>query len=137
MPKELSDRSRGRPRVQTPRTIKRKHLVEAAIEAGLSPLEYMLQLIRAPEPTQMEGEADSAFIQRCAADVFLRLSAARYAAPYVHPRVATEIKLDTSKVSDAPIDVLELAKNVAFLLTAAEHGHPLGAAISNDPAISH
>ena len=103
------------------RTIKLKRLTQAAVDAGITPLEYMLGVIRAPAPVRGEKESDLCFAARVEDDASFRLAAARYAAPYVHPRIATEIKVTTPLTQAKPIDVLEVAKSVAFLFTMAEH----------------
>lgn len=103
-----------------PKTSARKALAEKAIAAGITPLEYMLNIIRSPIPTRMGGENMAQFIKRLTEDAVTRLMAARYAAPYVHPRIATEIRLKTENQADKPVDILELAKSVAFILTMAE-----------------
>ena len=110
-------RKKGKP---APKTSARKALSEKAIAAGITPLEYMLGIIRSPMPTQIDGEELPRFIARLTEDAVTRLMAARYAAPYVHPRVATEIRLKTDNQADKPVDILELAKSVAFILTMAE-----------------
>lgn len=82
----------------------------------------MLDLIRAPEPQRVEGEPLIRFLSRSIHDRDVRLAAARYAAPYMHARIATTIQLKTP-TEQKPLDALELAKSVAFLLEAAENGH--------------
>ena len=68
----------GRPKGT--KNVKRKEIAAEAIEAGMSPLEYMLLIMR-------DG--------RCKADRRDRMAAA--AAPFIHPRLANskvEVKLD-------------------------------------------
>lgn len=103
-----------------PKTSARKALAEKAIAEGITPLEYMLNIIRSPLPARLPDEDLEPFIRRLTEDAVTRLMAARYAAPYVHPRIATEIRLKTENVNKKPIDILELAKSVAFILTMAE-----------------
>lgn len=118
---DLLKGKRGKPRGKlAPKTSARKRLVEKAISEGITPLEYMLNIIRSPLPTRMAGEDVSSLISRLADDAVTRLMAARYAAPYVHPRIATEIRLKAETADDKPVDILELAKSVAFILTLAE-----------------
>lgn len=59
----------GRPQGSINR--KTREIAEAAVEAGLTPLEYMLSVMRDTEQ-QMSA----------------RLDAAKSAAPYIHPRLA-------------------------------------------------
>jgi len=60
----------GRPRGAT--TKKTREIADREIAAGLTPLEYMLQVMR--DGNQDEGR---------------RLDAAKSAAPYMHPRLST------------------------------------------------
>jgi hypothetical protein len=97
----------------------------------------MLKILRAPElrpvppPPQRHDESNAEFAaryaesmlefaERYAARVDFKLQAARFAAPYVHARIATEVRVKTDHANDKPVDVLELARSVAFLLTMAE-----------------
>lgn len=102
------------------KTLQRRTLDRQAIEAGISPLDYMLKILRAPDPTRLNDESVVEFVERYAASVDLKLQAARFAAPYVHARIATEVRVKTDHANDKPVDVLELARSVAFLLTMAE-----------------
>jgi hypothetical protein len=114
-----SKRIKGVPNVKT---LKLKALTERAAAEGITPLEYMLKVLRAPAIERFPKETSPQFVDRLVADVTLRLAAARFAAPYVHPRIATEIKVTAPQPgADKPIDVLELAKSVAFLLTMPGH----------------
>lgn len=63
---------------------KRTQATAAAIEsAGISPLEYMLSILRAPEVF-----TDKMDIKEFMAAKALKLDAAKAAAPYVHPKLA-------------------------------------------------
>lgn len=79
----------------------------AAIEAsGLTPLDYMLAVMRADIDPQM------------------RFEAAKAAAPYVHPKLASVAH--TGPDGEGPVQVedvslLELARRIAFIFTAAAH----------------
>lgn len=102
--------------------MKLKALTERAAAEGITPLEYMLKVLRAPPLEMLPDETSPEFVDRLVADTSMRLAAARFAAPYVHPRIATEVKISTPQPdADKPIDVLELAKSVAFLLTMPGH----------------
>lgn len=107
-----------RDRTRVPRSV----VIKAARAAGITPLEYMLQVLNRPTPVRGPKERTERFHRRIDDDTSLRLAAARYAAPYVHARIATELKV-TSPPPEAlkPIDLTELSKSVAFLLTMAEH----------------
>lgn len=54
---------------------------DAALKAGITPLEYMMNLMRKPDPK----DADA--LTKVQLDG-LRFEAAKAAAPYVHPRLA-------------------------------------------------
>lgn len=60
----------GRPKGATTR--KTKEIAEKAVQDGLTPLEYMLSVLRDPEAEKAE-----------------RAWAAEKAAPYIHPRLST------------------------------------------------
>lgn len=61
-------------------TTKTREIANKAIEAGISPLEYMLAVMRAPE---IETDDIRLKIDQKA----MRFEAAKAAAPYVHPRL--------------------------------------------------
>jgi hypothetical protein len=62
-------------------TKKTRAIAEAAMAEGITPLEYMLELMRTEIPDDLEGQA------RVHA-AGLRFEAAKAAAPYIHPRLA-------------------------------------------------
>jgi hypothetical protein len=62
-------------------TQKTREIAEAAVESGITPLEYMLRVMR----QQTEHEDPKIQAQREA----LAFDAAKAAAPYMHPRLAT------------------------------------------------
>ncbi len=64
-------------------TAARKALIEEALNQGLTPLDYMLQVLR--DPTQ---------------EKHVRLDAAKSAAPYMHPRLAA---IEHSGDKDNPV----------------------------------
>lgn len=68
----------GRPRGAT--TKKTREIADKAVAAGLSPLEYMLNLMRSQAPEGADGET---MLKHMA----LQFEAAKAAAPYVHPRL--------------------------------------------------
>ncbi len=79
-----------------------KTIVQAAKEAGLTPLEYMLKVMRDPEtPPQRRDDM------------------AKACAPYVHPRLAS-VDPETGKPPDErPINIMVAARQVALLLQKA------------------
>lgn len=104
------------------RTLAIIEIGQQAIMAGITPLEYLLDVIRRDPIQRRPNEKPAEFAARLHDDTQQRLDAAHKAAPYVHPKVATQINLD-AKVNDPaerPIDVRELARDIAFLLTVAD-----------------
>lgn len=75
-------------------TKKTRLIAEAAMAEGISPLEYMLNVMRAPS----EHEDPKVQIAREA----MRFEAAKAAAPYVHPRLAA---VEHSGEDGGPIDL--------------------------------
>lgn len=112
---------RGRPKGQPiKRTVYINRLTEEAIYSGITPLEYFLRILRAPEPVRRRGEDELAFVARAQYDTENKIEVAKAAAPFIHPKVAQRLEIDhNNKNEDKEINILELAKNVAFLLTMA------------------
>jgi hypothetical protein len=102
------------------KTLKRRAMDRAAAEAGISPLEYLLQVMRAPDPEPEAGEEPQAFANRLMFDKQAKLAAARFAAPYVHARIATEVRVKSDQPKHGPVDVLELSRKIAFIFARAE-----------------
>lgn len=79
-----------------------KTMVQAAKEAGLTPLEYMLTVMRNPETLPQRRD-----------------DMAKACAPYVHPRLAS-VDPETGKPPDErPINIMVAARQVALLLQKA------------------
>ncbi len=90
-----------------------KTIVQAAKEAGLTPLEYMLKVMRDPEtPPQRRDDM------------------AKACAPYVHPKLAA-VDPDTGKPlqEQGQVNIFVAARQVALLLQKAhkqiEQGAPV------------
>lgn len=62
-------------------TMKRAEVAAMALDSGITPLEYMLDIMRAPIPDDVDTEARALLTG-------YRFEAAKAAAPYVHPRLA-------------------------------------------------
>lgn len=62
-------------------TKKTREIAERAAEEGITPLEYMLELLRKPIPEDMDAAEKVAFTA-------MKFEAAKAAAPYIHPRLA-------------------------------------------------
>ena len=62
-------------------TLKRAEVALLALDTGITPLEYMLDIMRAPIPDDVNTEVRTLLIGQ-------RFEAAKAAAPYVHPRLA-------------------------------------------------
>ena len=91
-----------------------------AEQAQVLPLEYMLQVLNARAPVREAGEPAESFFERMAFYETRRMDAAKAAAPYIHAKPAAVVKIDAPPVEDKPVNVLELAKKVAFLFTMAQ-----------------
>ena len=64
-------------------------LRQRLLASGQSPLEFLTELYRAPEPTQRKDELTHAFIERRKQWAHDRLEAGKAAAPYYHSKLAT------------------------------------------------
>ncbi len=85
-------------------TTRTREIAEQAFEKGVTPLEFMLSIMRDE-----------------AADQPVRLDAAKSCAPYIHPRLAA---VQVTGKDGAPIEVsdvsdLEVARRIAFLFEKA------------------
>jgi hypothetical protein len=69
----------GRPKGSA--TKKTREIADRAAEEGVTPLEFMLNVMRSEPPPDLEGNA-------LVAAMGLRFEAAKAAAPYMHPRLA-------------------------------------------------
>lgn len=81
-------------------TEKRREIAARALSEGITPLEYMLNIMRKETP---EGADAATHLQYDS----LRFEAAKAAAPYVHPRLAAVEHsggLDLNGVSDADVE---------------------------------
>ena len=80
----------GRPKGSRSRTTRSKiSRIEALIARGDElPLDFLLQLMRAPEPVQQVGESVLVFRARWVRWAEERFEAAKAAAPFCHPKLA-------------------------------------------------
>ena len=109
-----SGRKRGVPGKSTPRGKR----LEAIKASGLTPLEYMLNVLRD------EGADKSA--QRWAAAA---------AAPYLHPKLAATVTADgTDLPTNMEMTDRELARRVALLLSRADNAGEVAAEAAEDVA---
>lgn len=60
----------------------------AIAASGVTPLDFMLGIMRAPQPTPEDGEEPAVFVARYVGWRDRALDAAKAAAPYVHPKLA-------------------------------------------------
>lgn len=91
-----------------------------AVQANILPLDYMLAVLNAPKPARVPGEPPESFYERLGRYEDRRMDAAKAAAPYIHAKPASVVKLDTPPVETSPVNLLDLAKEVAFLLTLGQ-----------------
>lgn len=75
-------------------------LARRAAAEGITPLEYMLDVMREPQPTPQDGEEPALFVARYVGWRERAFEAAKAAAPYVHPKLAT---MEHSGPNGAPI----------------------------------
>lgn len=96
---------RGGRRKGTPNKVSKRERMRKECEAsGMTPLEYMLKLLRDP-----------------VAPLEMRNWAANAAAPYVHPKLAAAVKADgTDLPTDLAMTDKELARRIALILTRAD-----------------
>ena len=96
------------------RTRKLADVAIKASQAGISPLEYMLQVMRQPIP---RGDDVTPAMQ--ANVISLKLDAAKSAAPFVHPRLSAVDVKTPEPLKFENVDKIDIAKRIAFILTAA------------------
>jgi hypothetical protein len=105
-PRPGAGRKRG---TKNPATIQKEALLEEVIERAVdgetTPLEVMLQIMRAPETPAL-----------------MRFEAAKAAAPYVHPRLSQVDSTVTHKRDADEFDRAELIAIASRAGTAAEDG---------------
>lgn len=96
-------------------------LTDRAIDKGVCPLEYLLDFMRRPPLKKRQNETDREFDERQHRDQVLRIDVAKACAPYVHAKVSETGPFDEDGNTEmrGPVDVLDLAKKVAFVLTVA------------------
>ncbi len=77
------------------------------VESGLTPLDFMLDLLRTEPLVPIEGELKAEHIKRYATTMDMRFEAAKAAAPYVHPRLnSTEVKVPDKIVHEVRIKIV-------------------------------
>ncbi len=69
-------------------TIRTRAMAEQIIASGITPLEYMIALMRAPKPEQLKNETLADYEFRLLGWRTQGFEAAKAAAPYLHPRLA-------------------------------------------------
>ena len=81
---------------------KTREIADKAASEGITPLEYMLQIMR----TDLAEDEDATLAQKVAS-ITLRFEAAKAAAPYIHPRLAAIEMTATVTNHEAALDELE------------------------------
>lgn len=110
-----------KPRAKPQAIQRREALVAEAKQSDVSPLDYMLSVLNEPTPVREPKEPAEAFSARMYAYNERRMDAAKAAAPYVHAKPQASVKIESiTPIEDKPVNVLELAKKVAFLFTMAQ-----------------
>lgn len=75
-------------------TKKTREIADKAAEDGLTPLEFMLQIMRGEPPETEDERVKLSYVE-------MRFEAAKAAAPYVHPKLAA---IEHSGKDGGPID---------------------------------
>lgn len=123
----MAARKKPKPAPKAPRPnskARREALIAEAHDARIAPLDYMLDVLNTPKPVRMPREDEFIFAGRLASWEDRRMDAAKAAAPYVHAKPIAQVKIESAiTVEEKPINVLELAKRVAFLF-AMSQAHP-------------
>lgn len=105
---------------KAPPKSRRALAVEAAAERVM-PLDYMLEVLNAPRPVRQPKEPQESFLERLDVWEARRMDAAKAAAPYIHAKPQASVKIESVEpIEERPVNVLELAKRVAFLFTLAQ-----------------
>ena len=124
----------GRKKGPAKATLNRRSIAEKALESGLTPLEYMMNILRSEVPPELkeriESEALSVdLIAAIAAWNVQRFEAAKAAAPYVHPRLAAiehsgGLDLGLKGCTDAELDaaIQRAAKEASITVGATGKG---------------
>jgi hypothetical protein len=101
---------RGAGRKAGSATVRTREIADKAAAAGITPLEYLLELMRKPYPENADPAVLVAYDS-------MKLDAAKAAAPYIHPRLANR---------DNPVKLGKLAGSLAdqgsAVLTALADG---------------
>ncbi len=78
----------GAGRKKSALTIRTRAMAEQIIASGITPLEYMVNLMREPKPKRGRGESDDHYDRRVQVWKEQCFEAAKSAAPFLHPRLA-------------------------------------------------
>ena len=120
----MAARKKPKPAPKAPRPnskVRREALIAEAHAARIAPLDYMLDVLNAPKPVRMLGEDKFIFAGRLASWEDRRMDAAKAAAPYVHAKPIAQVKIESAvTIEEKPVNVLELAKRVAFLFAMSQ-----------------
>lgn len=114
----------GRPKGSTdkrPNALKVR--IAQRMEESISPVEFMLNVLHAPDVTKMDGETEADFLRRQKEQLTIKLDVAAKVAPYVHPKLANvETKQDDDQFERQAknLDVNEVARRIAFLMLEAK-----------------
>lgn len=93
-------RRKGAGRKPGATTKKTREIADRAAEEGVTPLEFMLQVMRSEPPEGLEGNA---LVQAMS----MRFEAAKAAAPYMHPRLSSVEMSATVTNHEAALNELE------------------------------
>lgn len=113
--------ARPKPAKRPTSKARREALIAEAEAARIAPLDYMLDVLNAPKPVREIKEPLELYRSRIAAWEDRRMDAAKAAAPYVHAKPIASVKIESiTDVEEKPINMLELARKVAFMFATAQ-----------------
>ena len=116
--RKTGGRKKGTPNAKTCLSV--KHLAEKLAAEGETPLEYMIRIMRTPQPQQLPGEETAHYMNRCKEHLAMTFDAAKSAAPYIHPKLQTTVLAsDPDKPLKVELDIQEGARRIAFALAKA------------------
>ena len=86
--KKRGGRRPGSGRKRGSANVKTREMADRIIQSGVTPLEFMIAIMREPKPARRRGESQLNYDLRVQAWGNLCFEAAKAAAPYIHPRLA-------------------------------------------------
>lgn len=87
-----------------------REIADKAAAEGITPLEYMLNVMRSPMPPELQKAVDDGSLNEDVVTALMnwhrmRYEAAKDAAPYLHPRLTATTVKGTGKDGEIPVSV--------------------------------